>query len=95
MKTLKLSLITFGSLQIADVVTTLHILAHPDGVELNPIVAALMNVAGDWWWLAKLASVGAVMVLFARARATRTIAAVTVFSGLVLINNLVALAAAR
>ena len=64
----KIALISaFVALQVADVLTTQHVLAA-GGFEANPLVAWTMAHCGVWWPLAKLAPMALVTVVMTRWR---------------------------
>jgi hypothetical protein len=48
-----LLLLLFAALEIADVVTTNHVLSIPGASEANPIMAAFQHRLGALWWLPK------------------------------------------
>ena len=62
----KVALISaFIALQVADVLTTQHVLAF-GGFEANPLGAWAMDHCGAWWPLAKLAPMALVAVVMMR-----------------------------
>jgi hypothetical protein len=64
----KIALISaFVALQVADVLTTQHVLAA-GGFEANPLVAWAMDHCGTWWPLVKLAPMALVTVVMTRWR---------------------------
>jgi Domain of unknown function (DUF5658) len=50
-------LAAFAALQVADVITTNHVLAH-GGWEANPFEIWAMTHLGPYWWLPKLVVMG-------------------------------------
>jgi len=64
----KIALISaFVALQVADVLTTQHVLAA-GGFEANPLVAWTMDHCGAWWPLVKLAPMALVTIVMTRWR---------------------------
>ena len=68
---LKLLLLAFVLLQVADAVTTNHLLLSPNLGEENPIMAMAMAKLGSFWWLPKLATIAPLLFIAYRRRHDR------------------------
>ena len=79
--------LTFVALQVADILSTNHVLAA-GGWEANPAMVAAMSTLGAWWWLPKLVVMIGVALLMTRWR-PRYAAIATGLMGLVVLNNLI------
>ena len=75
----------FVALQIADVLTTQHVLAF-GGFEANPFGAWAMAHCGAWWPLAKLAPMALVAVVMMRWRPRYIVPAVALMAAVVASN---------
>ena len=78
-------LMAFVMLQVLDVVTTQHVLAH-GGFEANPVGVWTMATFGAYWPVPKLALMGLVALVLTRYRAL-DIAPFVVLMGIVVANN--------
>lgn len=90
MRTLLLS--TFTALQVGDVLSTNRFLATGRGVEGNPLVSAIMEVLGQYWWIPKWALVVAFVAFMTSRSADRrvTVPALAILNALylyVVVNN--------
>jgi Domain of unknown function (DUF5658) len=75
----------FVALQIADVLTTQHILAA-GGFEANPLEVWAIEQFGAWWPLAKLAPMARVAVVMTRWRPRHVVPAVALMAAVVASN---------
>lgn len=78
----------FSVLQLADVLTSNHLLRTPGYGEGNPIEAATMTHLGALWWLPKLALVAFAFLTAPRVRVTWPYYFVVAFYAAVVANNL-------
>jgi hypothetical protein len=84
----KIALISaFVALQVADVLTTQHVLAA-GGFEANPLVAWAMDHCGAWWPLAKLAPMALVTMVMTRWRPRYIVPGVALMAAMVASNAL-------
>ena len=84
----KIALISaFVALQVADVLTTQHVLAA-GGFEANPLVAWAMDHCGAWWPLAKLAPMALVTMVMTRWRPRYIVPGVALMAAMVANNAL-------
>jgi Domain of unknown function (DUF5658) len=82
----KVALISaFIALQVADVLTTQHVLAF-GGFEANPLGAWAMDHCGAWWPLAKLAPMALVAVVMTRWPPRYIVPAVALMAAVVASN---------
>ena len=82
----KIALISaFVVLQVADVLTTQHVLAA-GGFEANPLVAWAIEHRGAWWPLIKLAPMALVAVVMTRWRPRYIAPAVALMAAMVASN---------
>ena len=78
-------------LQIADVLSTNHVLAgEPGAIEANPLMAGAQAGWGDFWWLPKALIMFFVMALarYLNKVPLRTSLCVGAFYALIVINNI-------
>jgi hypothetical protein len=75
----------FVALQVADVLTTQHVLAA-GGFEANPLEVWAIEYCGAWWPLAKLAPMALVAVVMTRWRPRHIVPAVALMAAVVASN---------
>jgi Domain of unknown function (DUF5658) len=92
-KRLRIMALILVGLQIGDVVSTNHSMGDPRIIEANPITRYFMQYLGSYWWLLKFAPVLLIVAAIALLRRVSIItfaatAAVLVFYGAVVLNNI-------
>jgi hypothetical protein len=84
--TARIALISaFVALQVADVLTTQHVLSS-GGFEANPLEAWIIDCCGAWWPLAKLAPMALVAAVMTRWQPRHIFPAVALMAAVVASN---------